>query len=120
MRIPIFKHSGTSLIEVLISLFLISLLLLGLDAVQLFSLRQSKINYYYAIALQQIQNLHEELTVTNRPDLDFWNLQNQQVLPQGRGELSAYAISIFWGNRDEKTCDKTKIRENGCLQLRLP
>lgn len=111
--------TGTTLIEILISMLLISILLLGVDAMQVISLKQAKVNYYFAAAEQQINNLIEELSINHNPDLVTWNKQNQIVLPQGRGVMTKNAIAIFWGSFNEEKCEANKIGTSGCLRIQL-
>lgn len=117
------KTTGTSLIEILISLLLISILLLGIDAAQIASLQLSSANYYLAIAEQQINAMNERLTLLKNMDINpyvaVWNKQNQEVLPQGKGVIHDGEISVFWGNRDEQNCKTNKIGADGCLHLRI-
>ena len=108
------RYNGTSLMEVLISLVLISILLLGIDAVQIISLQKTKINYYVAVAEQQIISMMEGMK-----DTEIWNQQNQEVLPQGRGVLTDKVISIFWGNMNGENCESNKIKKDGCIRYNL-
>lgn len=109
-------HSGSSLLEIVISFFIFSLLLLGLDAMQITALREAKSTYYFNVANRQIQGMAERLRVVEEGDwqetFNKWNQQNQEVLPQGRGEVQgrypSYTISLIW---------KTKKGQSECLSL---
>ena len=110
---------GFSLIEVLISLLLISLILLGLDAMQYASLRQIKETYFLHVASNQLQNLKERLFVSQQsPQIFLWNEENKKVLPAGFGTLSGefpnYILTIYWGKKTHQ-CKKNQLGESGCL-----
>jgi Tfp pilus assembly protein PilV len=119
------RHAGFSLIEVLVSFFLLSLMLLGLDAMQITALRQAKTACYFSVATQQLNVMAERLDVLKDSDpteqLTRWNQQNQTVLPQGRGTLSGnypqFLLSIFWGDKNIQKCNQNKIGQSGCLHL---
>src|SRR5207253_11148603 len=101
--------SGTTLIEILISLLLISLLLLGVDVMQIVSLRQTQANYYVTVAEQQMNNMLERLTINPHADLETWNKQNREVLPEGRGVINHDELAIYWGNISEQNCATNKM-----------
>lgn len=116
---------GVSLIEILISFFIFSLLLLGLDAMQVTALRQAKANYYFTVATQQAQSMAEYLRVIKednwQPQFNLWNKQNKEVLPQGRGMIQghypSYTLTIFWGKETSLTCENNKTGQSGCINL---
>jgi len=108
------KNSGATLMEVLISLILLSILLLGIDAVQVISLQKSKINYYVAAAEQQIISMMERMKITK--DAEIWNQQNMEMLPQGRGVITEKAVSIFWGSGNGENCESNQIKKDGCIR----
>lgn len=120
-------QSGTSLIEILISILLLSILLLGVDAMQMITLQKAKTNYYVAVATHQLHILSERLKLTKNNDvaldLLIWNQQNQAILPQGKGVIQGdfphYEIMIFWGNKNAMECKKNKIAQIGCLHRSL-
>lgn len=117
------RSKGFSLIEVLISLLLISFILLGLDAIQIYSLKQARIAYYFSIASHQINNMTERLiTLQHHADLTeqiaLWNRENSAVLPNSLGTVSGafphYIITLNWGNGSQH-CERNRIGETGCL-----
>lgn len=116
-----FRTVGFSLIEVLISLLLVSLILLGLDGAQFYALKQAKTAYFLNVATQQLQNLTERLAASQTPEqpLALWNNENRQLLPSGfgtvNGESPNYTITIYWG-RKKSQCASQQIGESGCLQ----
>ncbi len=103
--------SGFSVLEVLISLMLISLFLLGIEGSQLYALRSNQQAYFLSLAMNQLQSLAERLQVhSSVDDLEFylqqWNEQNKKLLPQGVGRLNGnypnYKITLFW--KGERQC----------------
>lgn len=119
------KVIGTSLIEVMISLLLLSIFMLGLDAMQLTSLTQARNAYFYSVATQQLNQMAERLLACQEINCDeqaaIWNQQNAQVLPRGRGNISGhypdYVITLFWGSYHSLSCEQNKIGQEGCIQL---
>ncbi len=110
---------GITLIEILISLLFLAVMLLGLDAMQLTALKQAKSAYFYSVANQQINNLTERLSLSNNKiiekEIERWNEQNREVLPQGIGKMNGNIISIFWGEFEKQTCDYNQLGVQGCL-----
>lgn len=98
-------------------------MLLGLDAMQLTSLRMTKAAYYASVASGQISNMNEQLRALAGQDktsqLIIWNQQNAEVLPQGRGTVEGryphYIISVYWGKNKKTVCIKPEIGQSGCL-----
>jgi|GEM_PF-3611090 len=111
--------SGLTFIEVLVSLFLLSVMILSLAAVQLTALREAKMNYWYSVAAQQIINLHEITTAMHASDetaIVRWSEQTALLLPRGQAKkISAKKILIHWGNRSEPSCTNNVIGSSGCL-----
>lgn len=117
---------GLTLLEVLISLFIFSLLLFGLDAMQVHTLRHAKASFYASVAMQQIENMIEHLKVAKGAPLEElekkWNEQNQRILPNGRGVLMGIyphlKIAIFWGKEEgDLECNEDKLDQDGCLHI---
>lgn len=103
------KHNqiGISLLEVLVSLFLISLILLGFDAVQITLLKQMKNSFYYAVADLQINNWLERHNAEGESyGIAEWNKENKLLLPNGIGnvlcERDYCEIKIAWLNAQGK------------------
>ena len=100
-----YKLSGYTLIEVLVSLLLLSVMLLGMDVMQIFALRQSRAAYYLSVAHTQMQSISERLRMTATLDpamtISAWNTENALVLPQGvgyvRGSYPVYHAQLCWG-----------------------
>ncbi len=103
------KNTGFTLIEVVISLLLFSLVLLGFNAMQWQAVRETQSAYHFTVAASQLHAMTERLRALDKwsgleQQIQKWNLQNQQVLPQGKGEVSghypAYTIKITWGKSE--------------------
>lgn len=115
--------AGFSLLEVLISLLLLSLVLFGFDATEVYGLRTMRAAYYFDIANQQLNNIVERLHVIDEDsdisqEVDIWNAQNKIVLPQGVGQVTGYfpffTITMYWGNRTPP-CHANQFGTSGCL-----
>lgn len=121
--------SGFSFIEVLVSLLILSMMLLGLDASEYFAVRENRNAYFFSIATLQLQSMVERLkTLGTATGLDnqilIWNNQNQTVLPQGRGYISGqfptYTITLFWGNENGSAiCEENHGDFSGCLHEQI-
>ncbi|OGT54630.1 MAG: hypothetical protein A3F43_04230, partial [Gammaproteobacteria bacterium RIFCSPHIGHO2_12_FULL_42_10] len=119
------KITGTSLIEVLVSLFLLSLMAAASSELNLVSLREAKSEYYSSVAMQQIKNMLAVLSIPQAMDtasaLERWNQQNQMVLPRGKGTVRGqhphFVVSIYWGGEPIEDCTMNRIGVSGCLSL---
>lgn len=84
------KNYGFSLIEVLISLLILSVGLLGIAAMEIKALQNTQNSYWRSVATVQIAAMLERLRVNHSSaarikECDEWNLQNQRLLPQTKG-----------------------------------
>lgn len=105
-----------SLIEVLVSLFILSLLLLSLNALQLVTLKQTQAIYYFNIANQRIE---QWLNVPNKESyFDEWQEENKHYLPQPVSSLSQGNMVLTWGGMQEE-CTHSIIEKSGCIILPL-
>lgn len=119
------KMTGTSLIEILISLFLLSLLLFGWDTIQISALQIMQGAYHFHIAQQQLLNIAETIKSNNGIDantINVWHQQNKQLLPHAQGKISghypSFNIEVKWGNNP--TCEfHNPLGKSGCLQLAI-
>ncbi len=116
--------AGFSLIEVLVSLMLLSLALLGMDAMEIFALRENRSAYYFSLANAQMESITEHLRaiglVDNASIIRAWNKENSILLPQGvgvvQGQFPTYAATLFWGDPKTNECKITKKGNSGCLK----
>ena len=106
---------GFSFIEVLVSLLLLSIILLGFDAAELFSLRTTREAYYFNVATHQLNAMTERLIALDHyhgleQQVVIWNEQNKEILPKGRGKVEGhfpnYLITVCWGKSE---CLKEKM-----------
>ncbi len=112
---------GFTLLEVMVSVFLLALALLGLDAMQVAALRQSRGDDYFQQALLQANNMAEYLRAhhgENELYLTVWQQQLQHALPVGTGSVtsinSAYQITIQWGEA-KRPCQHSQPGISGCV-----
>ena len=117
------SQRGFSLTEVLVSLLLLSFALLGFEAMEVDSLKNIRSTYYAHAAVEQLHHMAEQLrSMHNDAEMEQieeeWNLQNEQVLPEGKGEVSglfpSYTITLFWGGKKE--CTDNQLGKVGCLK----
>lgn len=118
-----FTLSGFSLIEVLTSLLLLSFILLGFDATEIYSIRESRAAYYFDVANNQINNMSERLRMLKQDSdissqVGIWNTENKTILPQGRGQVLRHfrddTIIVYWGNIKE-FCAHNQLGQSGCI-----
>lgn len=112
---------GFTLLEVLVSLLLLACMLLGLDALQIQSLHETKATFYVGIANQQLTNMAAYLAMTHKNPavsvIQHWQLQNQDMLPSAESAVDHQKIIITWGNI--KTCKEITLGESGCLIINI-
>ena len=100
---------GFSLIEVVISLFILSIALSAFLLLQTKILKRIYSSYLYTVAVTQVNSAFSRSLSLNRNELFVWNLNNKILLPQGKGEFgSLYDISLCWFDRlsGDKKCLK--------------
>lgn len=116
--------SGFSLIEVLISLLILSLILLGFDAMEISALRLNREAYLFSVAENQLNSMIERLRAGAINEIEIWNQQNKELLPEGRGSVSGqypeFLITLFWGEKTEKkNCEESQIGKLKCLKMHV-
>ncbi len=118
------NYQGFTLIEVLISLVLLSFILLGFDAMEVYSLRSARAAYYFHVAAHQLMSISERLRAMGQhfyigEQVDIWNAQNKQLLPKGEGTVTGsypnYEITIYWGDMPH-VCQEIQLGQSGCVQ----
>ena len=120
---------GMSLIEVLVSLFLMSLMFLGMDALGFYTVKTDKNIWIQRVAQNQFENMRQRLyALYDGEGLDeqvlLWNKQNTEVLPNGKGKVvgtfPSYILQLAWGNTSlDEPCGKNIKNESGCIQEEL-
>lgn len=121
------KIPGFTLLEIVIALVLISLILLGLNTMNIYALRENQKASDESIADRQIQSLYERLLAVKNTEaihdqIQIWNQQNQTLLPHGKGFVSGtyphYKADLFWGGlKAIPPCSETKLGKKTCLHL---
>ena len=88
----------------------------------IFILKEQSNAYHLSLAIQQIQNMEERLLALRvqselAAQVQEWNLQNQMLLPSGRGEVLGqhpnYFISLTWANSN---CKDNNGVISGCIK----
>lgn len=116
--------AGFSLIEVLISLFIFSFILLSFNAAALLALRENQRAYLLSLAASQLYSMGERLRTLEShqglaQQIAIWNQQNQKLLPFAQGYVEGsypiYKITLTWGEKNpHQQCDKKTVKIN-CL-----
>ena len=113
------NKNGFTFIEIMVSLLILSLMLLGLDLAQLTALRNSNTSYYFAAAVSQLHLMQERLRVLNDADmsdqLQRWNQQNAKLLPHGHGIVDNKKVTVYWGEGKSTSCVTNQIGLSGCV-----
>lgn len=121
------RDLGFTFLEIMISLLILSFMLLGLDALQIETMKAEEASFDLSVATRQIQNMVERLQVIGEDDVSeqmlAWNKENQLVLPQGVGRVKGlypnYKIAIFWGAKVGDECLVNHMGTSGCLHYDL-
>lgn len=120
-------HHGFTLIEVLISLLLLSFILFGFEAMEIASTRSLHATYYFHVASNQVISMTERLRAIGshsylNEEVQIWNDQNKELLPKGEGTVTGhypvYTVSIYWGNK-VGLCHQIQFGEDGCIELQV-
>jgi len=115
---------GFTLIEVLLSLLLLTFVLLGFDQMALNAVRETKNAYFFDTATHQIQNLSERLIALSvnsglEMEMNDWNTENKSALPGGHGVIEGsyplYTMMLYWGGF-KGPCLQIKIGPVGCIK----
>jgi len=119
--------SGFTLIEVLISLTLLSFILLGFEQVELYSLHETYAAYYVHLAAAQLNSMSAFLhtinnTISIEQPMAIWNAQNKELLPNGEGSVRGvyprYTMTIYWGHLSH-ACQTIQLGTAGCIQKNI-
>lgn len=97
---------GFSLIEILISLFILAIILLGYDAMLMMAARYNRSAYFYTIATWQLFSLNERLRAVGHghdyAQMVIWQQQNQRLFPSVHeritGKFPLYQIRLQWNH----------------------
>lgn len=118
------KLSGFSLLEILISLMLLSMTLIGMDAMQIMTLRDNRAIYFFSVAENQMKSMRARLRVSKNQEevniqLQRWNEENKLVLPDGEGVITGnlpyLTLTLYWGEIIHTGCTDRLMGVSGCL-----
>lgn len=115
-------QSGVHLIEVLISLFLLSIALFGVDAMLIHTTKEVTVLYHVHVAMQQLMHMQERIVTERNVDLYLpaWNQQNKTVLPKGLGNYQIQnkfaKLNLHWNQRMDGICTENSAIIH-CLTL---
>lgn len=91
---------GFSLLEVLVTLGVLSLGLFAIVSLQVVALRKDYDAYLRSVAVTQITSMFNRLQAGSHPaELSLWNQANATLLPQGKGICASYNITLHWFSR---------------------
>ncbi len=120
----IHKPIGFTLIEILISLFILSFVLLGFNGVLLQAKRQTYAEFYFSVASQQMITIIERLYALGDAkgidkQITIWNSQNKLLLPQGEGVIEgsypSYTVILHWGKKPSD-CNVNHVEYRNCIK----
>lgn len=114
---------GFTLLEVLVSLLLLTFAFLGIDAVFTKALQQERALRYSQQAYLLADNMNRYLSAHPNDHVNddaIWHQQVAASLPQGRGEIdeSQREIQIAWGDA-VLPCLQPQLGISGCIKLAL-
>ena len=81
------EYLGFSLLEVLISLVLLTFILLGVDAIEMVTLQNNQASYFSSVAENQLHSISQQLcsagnSINTSEIIAAWNQENEILLPQ--------------------------------------
>lgn len=88
------KQSGATLIETMVSLFVLGVGLFGAIALQIKSNQQEQNSFMYAQAVVLANDITERIKSSATPDTEIinWKTRVQQLLPGGDGSVSGTTL----------------------------
>lgn len=100
------SYCGFTLIEILITMLILSVGLLGIAGLEILALRQTQTSYYQSLANVQVAAMLERLranqsAVARVRECNEWNVENQRLL-LGKGECVCQQnncrVTLRWKN----------------------
>lgn len=90
------KQAGATLIETMVSLFVLGVGLFGVMAMQLKSIQQGQNTFTYSQAIVLANDLCERIKSSKAPadEITAWQLRVKQQLPGGEGEISGTGTGL--------------------------
>jgi len=134
------KNTGFSLIEVLVSMLVLTLGALGVSSTLLLGLQESAHLYYHTQADILLVDIAERLRVDSNTDIAQWQQAiSEAKIPRGQGSVfhvtdrfdqnglvvgSIYRVQIAWAASRRggtpafsESCDSMNTIETGCREL---
>ena len=124
-------HRGFSLLEVLVSVCIVSLGVISIAKLQLVGIKDSDNAMRRSVALTQLTNMAEILHA-NPPEhqlpklINSWNQENARLLPLGRGEVNKhgnnYRVVVNWEGlttSKQDACNSNDKSMRHCVQTTI-
>lgn len=111
--------------EFLISLIVISLVLVGIDAAQLTAMRTVHNQYYLYLAKVRLHALMERANShagqLSPYEIEHWRYENERVLPKSQVSITdqgtALQVVLSWGDQSLEQCKEISKEYVKCLTL---
>ncbi len=100
-----------SLVEVIVSLVILSLLLFSLNASQLIVLKKTQGVYYFNVAAYRI-----EQWLVGVDEWTDWQEENKRYLPQAVSLIKENSMVISWGGMKGE-CEHSVMERVGCIKM---
>ncbi|MBA3660670.1 MAG: prepilin-type N-terminal cleavage/methylation domain-containing protein [Gammaproteobacteria bacterium] len=120
------NKNGLTLVEVLVSLILLTFIFIGTDVMQLISLRIAKHSFFIFVARQELMSIVDQAQICKlacSKSIQHWQNEVKLALPHGEGEVKGvypnYIFTVKWGNPTESICKINHQKAQGCLQVSL-
>lgn len=105
-----YLQAGLTLLEIIVALFLLSVIFLSLARLDVLSLQIYYLAYQESVATSQIVSVIQRLKANysrQSEEVVYWNEQNQKVLPRGKGEVvcnnTLCKIRLNWWYQGERS-----------------
>ncbi len=117
-----------TIFEALVALNLLLIIIFSLSYLQLHIRQLAKKDFYFNLALQQLQNGKSIILAINNHEikpqkynLNNWNQDNANLLPKGHGIFKQQYLYLWWYSINDKwLCTNLKKKQNfSCLSLKL-
>lgn len=118
------NQQGFTLLEVMLSLFFVSIAILFVEAANLHVMKKMKMQYRQEVALMLLKDIVRVAQAKKQLSSKFiksTQLRAATLLPSGRVAVSAdsgqhFTVSISWGIRSDTCIDQTIIK-NSCIGI---
>ncbi len=105
--------TGFSLLELLVSMFILALGLLGIETLEIQAANMAVTAYQHSLAQQAIANIRERIyfaPTDMTTQIMQWQMEIAELLPKGQGKVSGtypnYQLQVCWFTKGLKTCTK--------------